>query len=309
MSIHYLITGGLGFIGSNLSRRLIEKGYQVTILDDRSTPVVNQVDGAQLLVVDLTNQEAVEKFKVPSADIMILPGGPTSGPESASDPVGTITRGYTATLSALQLALKAGARKIIHTSSMVVYGAIEPARLPAKETEPMIPTSNYGVMKLANERLIDIYCTEKGLSFNNLRLFNVYGPGQDLTRFDSGIVSIFLAQLLKSPKVEVRGSLDRFRDIVHVDDVVDAAILAACTDCRSGPVNVGYGESITVGDMIRTVSEALGLTNQLEIDVRPGTPGDQQWICADVTRLQEWLGFTPKVNPAKGIKDFANSAR
>ena len=96
---------------------------------------------------------------------------------------------------------------------------------------------------------------------------------------------------------------------MHVDDVVDAAILAACTDCRSGPVNVGYGESITVGDMIRTVSEALGLTNQLEIDVRPGTPGDQHGICADVTRLQEWLGFTPKVNPAKGIKDFANSAR
>ena len=132
-----------------------------------------------------------------------------AGTAAAKDPAGTVSRGYQLTFNTLQLAARLKVKRFLNASSMVVYGNIPVDQNPVSEDVRCLPISHYAVGKFANERLVEIFCAEAGIGYNQMRMFNVYGPGQDLARMDQGVVSIFLAMLLKSPKLLSRGALER----------------------------------------------------------------------------------------------------
>ena len=302
--MHFVITGGFGFIGSKTTQRLVGDGHQVTLLDNKTSHVIDSIPGADILPANLLDLDTLENLVISPCDCFLHIGGASSGPASIKDPVGTISNGYAMTYHALLLAERLRAKRFLFTSSMTVYGLVKPELCPVTEETPCLPISHYGVGKFANERLVEIFCRSKGISFNNLRLFNVYGPGQDLKRRDQGLVSIFLALLKESPNIVSRGKLDRFRDIVHVDDVVNALCLCAEKQIPSGPFNVGCGQSITIGEIILQLAEVLGIQKQLNVEEAEGTPGDIFGIYADISALKEATGYLPRYLPQEGIRQF-----
>lgn len=306
--MHFLITGGLGFIGSRIGTRLLSEGHQVTVFDNLTTSVGTTLPGAEVLRVDLRDKAAVAALNLSETHCLMHLAGPSSGMSSAKDPVGTIADGYRLTYNALELAARVGVKRVIHASSMNVYGNVRPEQNPVGEDLPCVPISHYAIGKFANERLVEVFCKERGISFVNLRMFNVYGPGQNLARTDQGLVSIFTAMLMKSPRAVSRGSVDRFRDVVHVDDVVTAWTLCATQNGINGTFNVGSGKAVTIKDLILTIADELGIEKKLQIEVADGTPGDLFGICADVSALRAATGFSPMIPPPEGIRQFVRWA-
>jgi UDP-glucose 4-epimerase len=306
--MHVVVTGGLGFVGSSIASRLVGEGHQVTVLDSSVTSVVKGIPGASLLEVDLTDANAVAAIDVTTADCLMHLAGASSGAASADDPVGTLADGYQIAYNVLELGERLGVERVLHASSMTVYGNITIEQNPVKEDAPCVPISHYAIAKLACERLVDVFCSDRGISFNNLRMFNVYGPGQDLTRMDQGLVSIFVAMLLKSPRIVSRGSLERFRDVVHIDDVVTAWMLCATQNQTDGPLNVGCGEGMTIRKLSSVIADELGVLDQLAVEVAEGTPGDIFGIAADISALHAATGFTPAFPPSRGVRQFTRWA-
>jgi len=304
--MHALVTGGLGFIGSQVAARLLEDGHRVTVLDNHASPVVADVSGAGVITADVTDAGATEALDVPPADCVLHLGGPSSGPASARDPVGTMAASYAGTLNVLELSRRLGVRRFVYASSMTVYGDVE--QVPVTEETPCQPRSHYGIAKFACERLVELQCRQNGVGYNSLRVFNVYGPGQDLSRTDQGLVSIFLAMLLKGPDIVSKGTLDRVRDVVHIDDVVEAFVRCAASANVDGPLNVASGSGITIGELIAEMADELGLTKRLNVTVADGTPGDIQTIEADISALIAATGFRPRFDPPTGVRRFARWA-
>lgn len=306
--MHIIITGGLGFVGSQIATRVLRDGHKVTILDNISTSVAKSLPGADVLNVDLRDEASVESIHVPEADCLMHLAGPSSGMSAAKNPVTTISDGYRLTYNVLELAVRLDVKRVLHASSMNVYGNVRREQNPVREDLACLPISHYGIGKFANERLVEVFCKERGISFINLRMFNVYGPGQNLARTDQGLVSIFTAMMMKSPKAVSRGSLDRFRDIIHIDDVVTAWVLCATQNRANGAFNVGSGQSVTVRDLIVTIADELGIGKKLQIEVADGTAGDLFGIYADISALRAATGFSPKIAPSDGIRQFVRWA-
>ena len=255
--MNILVTGGLGYIGSRVVQYFLDNGHIVTILDNLESAISSDIEGASIINIDMTDDEATDKLVLDEKDVVVHMAGPSSGMASAADPVGTISRGYAATLNTLKLAKRLGVRRFLFASSMVVYGNAAISDGPVKETLACEPVSHYGIGKQANERLIDVFCSDNDIGYNCLRIFNVYGPGQDLNRLDQGLVSIFTALLMKSPQLEVRGSLDRYRDLIHIDDVVISFYRAALQSSYNGPINLATGQKTTMKELINTIGDAF----------------------------------------------------
>jgi UDP-glucose 4-epimerase len=304
--MHVIITGGLGFIGSNIASRLIASGHGVSLIDNLSTAATTDVSGAETVHLDLLDDEAAASIDLPDTDCLIHLAGPSSGMEANNDPARTIADGYQVTLNALRLAARLKARRVLNASSMVVYG--NTVENPVGEEQCCQPTSHYGIGKYANERLVDMFCTDNGIKFTQLRFFNVYGPGQDLARLGQGLVSIFLALLLKDPKITMKGSPKRFRDIVHIDDVAEACVRCAASDIPNGSLNIGTGQSIVYEDLTRLIADELGILDQFEIQTVEGVSGDLFGIYADISRMKKELDFVPEVTQEQGVRLFTQWA-
>jgi len=307
--MRFMITGGLGFIGSRIAKRLISEGHDVFIIDNMLTSLIDDIDGSEKYNIDLMKIDNASKFSISSIDYFMHLAGPSSGMASAKDPVGTIHKGYQLAYNALQIASQLNAKRFLFASSMTVYGNVLPEQNPVTEKIPCKPLSHYAIGKFSIERLVDTFCSEKNIGFNNIRMFNVYGPGQDLSRMDQGLVSIFLSLLMKNPKITSKGSLERFRDIVHINDVVKAWIKCAIDNDINGDFNLGSGISITIGEVINFLAEALSLNDKLSINVEKGSPGDIFGISADISSLKNATGFTPDFPPEKGIRHFVEWAK
>tara|TARA_R110001606_G_scaffold142492_1_gene281815 strand:+ start:2925 stop:3854 length:930 start_codon:yes stop_codon:yes gene_type:complete len=301
--MHVIITGGLGFIGSNIAKRMLNDGHTVTILDNLETSVAQGIDGANTIHVDITDADAVAALDLPDSDCVIHLAGPSAGMESNASPVQTLSKGYGITLNAIDLATHVKAKRFIIASSMVVYGYTEDNPVP--ESAPCLPVSHYAIGKFANERLVAHLCHDRGIRYNQLRFFNVYGPGQDLARLGQGLVSIFIALLMRNPRVEMKGSPERFRDVVHINDVVEACVRCAeSPNMKDGPLNIGSGEAIVYGELMRIIADEMGIADAFEIIETEGVPGDLFGICADISRLKSELGFVPAYAPEKGVREF-----
>jgi UDP-glucose 4-epimerase len=299
-----LVTGGAGFIGSNLARRLMDRGDKVYVLDDLSTGFErNLPEGATLIRVDASRGDEVDELKLPEKiDTLFHFAAQSSGEASFDDPIRDIEVNFKATYNMIRFAERRGAERFIYASSMSVYGEINGDALVTEEF-PCRPQSYYGCNKLASEKLIRVFCRKAQVKPTCLRFFNVYGPGQNMGNMKQGMVSIYMSYLMRDLPVVVKGGLERFRDFIFVDDVVDAVLLCEGTPGTSdGVYNVGTGVGTTVRELLNALLMVFGKARFDEwVTVEGETPGDVTGLAADTTRLRSAIGWSPKVGLQDGL--------
>jgi UDP-glucose 4-epimerase len=300
-----LVTGGAGFIGSRLADSLLGDGYDIVVADDLSSGKRENVPtGALFLELDLSRREDLAKLPDrPYAGVLHL-AGQSSAKRSFDDPVLDFDANAMSTLLLAQWSLEHGVPVLVHASSMGVYGEGGPEHI--SEDAPTIPISYYGASKLAAEQLLAV-AAAAGLRTCSLRMFNVYGTGQDLDNLDQGMVSIYLAYIARGEPVLVKGPLDRVRDLVHVDDVVEAWKLALLRPV-SGAFNIGSSTGTRVDELLRRLFQACGVESDYPVVEAPRTPGDADRTVADVSRARSELGWEPRVTLDAGLAEFAAGA-
>ena len=303
-----IITGGMGFVGSNLIKKLANNGHEIVVLDNFSSNVQSTIEGIRLIKVDLSDQRHFDDINIESADVLIHLAGPSSGPASAKDPKGTIDVSNTITFNVLRLSVKLSVKRILFASSMGVYG--DPLHLPVHENSVCQPISYYAIAKLSSEHIIQTFAKTSGLEYSILRFFNIYGPGQDLKRMDQGLVSIYLSMLMNGKPFVIKGRLDRIRDLIHIDDVVNSIIAVIHSEAGLNRViNVCNGEAITIERLAKTLITHFDNYNWEDVIEEEGSPGDTHQIYGKNERLVSDIGYEPQFNIEDGVKDFVAWAK
>jgi UDP-glucose 4-epimerase len=297
-----LVTGGAGFIGSNLAERLIGDGVQVRVLDNLNTgflenlePFLGDIDFKQGDVRDLgTLQEVMVGMEVVFHQAAVV-----SVPKSVENPIEAATVNDLGTLQVLEAARRASVRRVVIASSCAVYGDLP--QLPKRENVGTRPLSPYAASKLHGETYASLYSDLYGLETVSLRYFNVYGPKQDPTSPYSGVISIFMDRAAHGKLPTIFGDGKQFRDFVYVADVVQANLLAAYRDNIAGAViNVGTGSSVTVNSLWENISRFAGVEGEPERAEE--RPGDIRESVADISLARELLTYEPHHSLEEGLK-------
>lgn len=301
--MHFLVTGIAGFIGSHIAERCLSEGHQVTGVDNLSNGAMENVpNGAAFVFGDLADSAIVSALPR-DVDMILHLAGQASGENSFYETLKDLQQNAATTINLVKYADAIGARKFIFASSTSVYGDSDgPAVV---ETMPCKPKSCYAISKLAAEQYIRLLCTQ--VPWVIFRLSNVYGPRQNLANRMQGMVSIYLAQALETGRIQVKGSLDRFRDFIEISDVVDAWWLAVTTDAAVGQtMNLSTGRATTVREVL---DELHCQIPNLEWYVEGSTPGDHPGYFAPADLAKRILGFESRVSLREGCRDFVNWAR
>jgi UDP-glucose 4-epimerase len=298
-----LITGVAGFIGSYVATRFLQEGYSVVGVDDLSSGRIENVPaGVEFLQGDLAQASTIASLPSDCRKVLHL-AGQSSGEISFDDPVADLEKNTISTMNLIRYGIDNQVERMVYASSMSVYGAVE--NKPISENHGCSPLSCYGVGKHAAEEYLRVY--QSKLPSTSLRMFNVYGPGQDLSNLRQGMVSIYLAQALNGGRIEVKGSTDRFRDLIYIDDVVEAWFRASTYPVAIGKTfNVGTGVRTTVGELLEQVCRLIPGSSYF---VQGATPGDQSGIFADVSELKSCLGLASFTPLNVGLQKFCNWAR
>ena len=286
--MNYLVTGGAGFIGSIISKKLLSLGHEVTIIDNFSTGKKSNLPyKANFIQGDVSRPETIKKLNDKKFHAILHISGQSSGEVSFENPIYDLNSNTTSTLLLLDYALKNKCNKFIYASSMSVYGE-QDDKEQFSETDKLNPKSFYAVGKLASENYLKIYKQQFGINYTILRYFNVYGPGQDLDNLKQGMISIYLSYFLNNEfkEVLVKRSKDRFRDFCYIEDVVNITI-QSIDDKRfnNEVVNVGTGKKTTVHEVILEIEKNLS-TNK-PIVFKGSTPGDQYGIYANSNKIKD----------------------
>lgn len=303
----FLITGGAGFIGSHLAERLINEGSKVTIVDDLSSgSAENIIPGCEFIQGDLSKSDVFQKLDS-NFDRVFHFASHVGQELSFETPVRDLEVNTLATARLIDWAMRNNKPKIVFASSMNVYGDPENPLLPVDENCPVSPPSPYAVGKLSSESLFTIY-GNLGLESASLRFFNIYGPKQDFTNLKQGMVSIYMSYVLKDLPIEVRGSLDRFRDFVYVDDVVDACIFASGKGI-SGVYNISTGKKTTVRELISKILVCFEKDSKnYKIVEQAPTIRDQFGLFGNSNKLQS-IGWKPKTPLDEGLRHMRDWAK
>ena len=307
MSEIYLVTGIAGFVGSKLAERLLEDGHKVVGIDNLSTGFVDAVpEGAIFIKGDCQDKKLIDRLYIYKFDAIFHIAGQSSGEISFDDPVYDLQTNTQSTLQLLKLCRDTGCKKFIYASSMSVYGDVDDVAI--NENHPTSPKSFYGVGKLASEHYLRIY-SNYGIAATALRLFNVYGPGQNMDNLKQGMVSIFLAQALRNKSIHIKGSADRYRDFVYIDDVVDA-FLKSRTHTKTGTFgiyNICSSQKTTVGELVQLIQS--NFKEDIPARFEGSTPGDQFGIYGDGSLAKKLLHFNIRTKFEEGIKKFIHISR
>ncbi len=295
----YLVTGGAGFIGSALAHSLIQEGNRVITIDNLSTGFIEAIpDGVEFHEGNCQDVQLVEKLEKYSFDAIFHIAGQSSGEISFDDPIYDLQTNAQSTLLLLKLALKTTCKIFIYASTMSVYG--DKPDVPVKEDTILRTKSFYGVGKIASEHYMRIY-QQYGINCTSLRLFNVYGPGQNMENLRQGMVSIFLAQAVQNKHIHVKGSPNRYRDFVYIDDVVEAFIYTLRKkENKYTAMNISTGIKTTVQELIDII--ILNLPFDVSVEFSGSTPGDQHGITGDISYASEIIKWKPKYLLNDGIK-------
>ena len=300
--MRYLVTGGAGFIGSNLVDELVKRGHEVVVLDDLSTGSERNLDAAQgriqFRIGSITDLPVLcECCK--HADYVIHLAARASVPKSVADPIETNRVNIDGTLNVLVAARDAKVRRVVFAASSSAYG--ETPHLPKVETMEARPISPYGVTKLVGELYGEVFTRVYGLETVSIRYFNVFGPRQDPSSQYSGVLSRFmLAALEKQPPV-IFGDGEQSRDFTYVDNVVDQTLRACEVPGASGRVfNGGTGARITLNQVIALLGKITG--RKIEPRYEAPRAGDIRDSQADITMARNVLGYEPLVNFEDGLE-------
>ena len=293
-----LVTGVAGFIGSNVARQFILNGHDVFGIDDLSNGHINNIPkDVEFIKGDLSNRDIKNKLPL-KCDYILHLAGQSSGEISFDNPIEDLNKNTVSTLNLIEYGIEKKVKKFLYASSMSVYGNVNDS--PTFESTTANPLSCYGIGKLASERYLEIF--SKDLPFLNLRMFNVYGPGQDLNNMKQGMVSIFVSQALKNNSIQVKGSLDRFRDFIFIDDVVKIWYdLTFDEECINLNINIGSGIRISISQLIKMIQE---LKPEIKYYTKGITPGDQKGIFCSNKLLAKYYDITTMYSFKKGLKIF-----
>jgi nucleoside-diphosphate-sugar epimerase len=298
----YVVTGGAGFIGSNIARRLVELGQEVRIVDDLATGHRGNLEGIEVgvafhegTICDLD----LLKDVFAGADYVLHQAALASVPRSVKDPLASNDANVDGTLKVLVAARDCGVRRVVYASSSSVYG--DAPELPKHEGMNPAPKSPYAVSKLAAEYYCRTFTSVYGLETVSLRYFNVYGPYQDPDSPYAAVIPIFTSQIMAGKRPQVFGDGEQSRDFTFVDDVVTANLQAAEAPGAAGAfLNLGLCERHTLNELLAMLAELTGKPVDPEYgDVRPGDVKHSQ---ADITRARETIGYDPQVPFAEGVR-------
>jgi len=300
----YLITGAAGFIASALAQKLIDECHDVVTIDNLSTGYISNIPKeVEFINGDCSDPAVYDKIPQEKYDAIFHIAGQSSGEVSFDDPIYDIKTNTESTLLLLKFALRNGCKRFIYAGTMSVYGV--KSDHPVSEDESCVPQSFYGVGKLASEHYMRIF-QEYGIDSTSLRLFNVYGPGQNMENLKQGMVSIFLAQMLNNRHIHVKGSEDRFRDFIYIDDVIEAFLRCLIKEESINKViNIATGVKTKVVELIEEL--VANHDDKVSILYEGGTPGDIHGIYADTTTMDEVLGLWKKNDLSGGIRKIVAS--
>ena len=301
-----LVTGGAGFIGSNLTRALLERGDDVRVLDNFSTGnrgnLAELEEQVELVEGDLRSYERVHAA-VRGVEVVFHQGALPSVPRSVQDPLTTTAVNVEGTLNVLLAARDESVRRIVNASSSSVYG--NGGALPRVESQLPDPISPYAVAKLAAERFCTSFSRVYGMEIVSLRYFNVFGPRQDPRSQYAAVVPRFISAIAAGEPVTIYGDGEQSRDFTYVDNVVEANLLAADAGGKGEIVNVATGGSTTVNQL----ADAIGamLDKQVEKRYEPTREADVHASWADVGLAEELFGYRTRIGLDEGLRRTADS--
>ena len=301
-----LVTGGGGFIGSNVVRALLARGDDVRVLDNFSTGSRANLAGleqdVQLVEGDLRSYERVHAA-TRGVEVVFHQGALPSVPRSVQDPLTTTAVNIEGTLNVLLAARDEDVRRIVNASSSSVYG--NTGSLPRVETQAPDPISPYAVAKLAAERFCTSFSRVYGMEIVSLRYFNVFGPRQDPSSQYAAVVPRFIRAVADGDAVTIYGDGEQSRDFTYVDNVVGANLLAADAPGVGGEIlNVATGGSVTVNALADAIGSLLG--QPVEKAYEPARKADVLASWADVGEARRLLGYEPRVDFADGLRRTAD---
>ena len=286
---NFLVTGGAGFVGSAIAKKLLSANHNVWIIDNLLTGYKENIPIESIFIEgDCSDINTIDKLIGQNFDAIFHIAGQSSGEVSFEDPIYDIQCNTLSTLQLLQFAVKTGCRKIIYASTMSVYG--DNRKQKVSELDEPNPKSFYAVGKLASERYLQLFKNNYDIDFVALRYFNIYGPGQNMKNMKQGMVSIYLKQLIDDEfsEIQVKGSLERFRDFIYIDDVVNVSIDAVENPKMNNLIlNVGTGVKTTVRQVIDLLMKETNVQKEIKI-INP-TPGDQFGIFANTDLLKSCI--------------------
>jgi UDP-glucose 4-epimerase len=304
--VNCLVTGGAGFIGSNLVDALVARGDAVTVVDDLSTGRRGNLDGAlvagaelvELDIRDAAGLAALAAEKQPRTVFHLA--AQIDVRKSLEDPAFDAAVNVGGTANVLEAARGAGSARVIFVSTGgAIYGEGEGQQLPLDESTAIAPMSAYGQSKYAAEGYLALYERLYGLSTMALRLGNVYGPRQDPLG-EAGVIAIFCGLLSSGGRPTVYGDGTQTRDYIYVGDVV-AAALAAAESGVTGPVNIGTGEETSVLELASALRR-LGGAESFEPELAPPRAGEVQRVSIDASRAERELGWRPATSLDEGLR-------
>ncbi|MFQ5601410.1 MAG: SDR family oxidoreductase [Candidatus Krumholzibacteriia bacterium] len=298
----FLVTGGAGFIGSNLVETLVRRGDSVVVLDNFSTgkrenlePVAGRVKVIDGSITDLPTVRRVME----GVDFVLHQAALASVQRSVDDPLTSNEVNVKGTLNVLVGARDAGVKRVVYAASSSAYGDTE--ELPKHETVLPRPMSPYAVQKWVGEQYCKVFSDLYGLDSVALRYFNVFGPRQDPNSHYAAVIPIFVTRLLGDATPTIFGDGEQSRDFTFIDNVVSANLKA----CEGGPkngrvVNVACGERFTLNELHRTLCNLIGTNRGPNYD--DPRPGDVRHSMADISRARDLLGFEPEVDFRAGLE-------
>ena len=300
----YVVTGGAGFIGSHITKKLVERGDVVTVIDNMNTgkkknleSVISRINFVRGDILDIDLLEDITK----NADGVFHQAALASVQDSFDEPDKYHNVNVNGTENVLKLSKKYGF-KVVYASSSSVYG--NPIRIPIKESDGKNPINPYAETKLKKEELAIKY-SKMGVSVIGLRYFNVFGKGQ--SKEYAGVLKLFLECIRDKLPPKINGDGTQFRDFVHVSDVVDANIMSMNSNITHEFFNVGTNTTITILDLAKTIIECSGLN--IEPIFGPALDGDVHQTKANIDLIKKKIGWEPSVMLVDWIKDIISSKK
>ena len=299
-----LVTGVAGFIGSKVAARLCAGDYNVFGIDNLSTGFLENIPkDVEFIEGDCAKKETFNSLGKQKFDSILHIAGQSSGEISFEDPIRDLKDNVQSTLNLVEVAKKADCSNFIYASTMSIYGQKPDQGI--SETDAEDPISFYAVGKLASERYLKIFSSK---DFNPiiLRLFNVYGPGQNLLNLKQGMISIYLAQAINNRKINVKGDKHRFRDFIYIDDVVDIFEHFLFQQKYEYEIfNVCTGKKTSVEQILKYLDDILPF--EFTTNFLNPTPGDQFGIYGDNSKLAKELENHKPIEIREGLKKFCKS--
>jgi len=301
-----LVTGGAGFIGSNIVAELLARGWDVVVLDDLSTGkreniVPFETSGRFRFIEGSVTDRAACGRACEGVDYVFHEAAVISVPLSIEEPERTLEVNVTGSSNVFLAARDTGVKRVVWASSTSVYG--NSGSLPNRETEPLRPLSPYAASKASGEMLASAMSEVYGLPVVSLRYFNVYGRRQDPFSAYAAVIPIFVARLLRGERPVIYGDGGQTRDFVYVGDVVEAnirAALDAAPEAAGRAFNIGGGKRISVNELFHIIAGEMNST--ITPDYQPGRSGEVRDSMADISAARAAFGYEPSVDVRTGLK-------